>query len=50
MDGSKAKNPQWKPRVRDSSSGEPLMQLFLKDDFLADDIIDESNIHVIFFE
>ena len=55
MDGSKANNPQWKPRVRDSSSyggnsGEPLMQLYLKDDFLADDIIDESNILVIFFE
>ena len=54
MDGSKAKNPHWKPKVRDSlpyggSSDMPLMQICLKDDFLAADIIEKSNILVIFF-
>jgi len=54
MDGSKVKDPNWKPRVRETiRKGEtlerPPMQLCVKDDFLSEDIFDMSNIFVIFF-
>ena len=53
-DGCNARNKHWRPSVRDSSrfggkKGVPMMQLCIKDDFLADDLFDFSKISVIFF-